>query len=125
MRAASIFTPSPDTPVGAKLPANGVLFQWLDLDATDPDGAPVLVGDFADMCVQIDGTFGTASCTLQGSNDGSNWYPLTDVQAAAITKSSAGLEQVAECPLYVRPLASSTDGTTSINVRLFGRRGRI
>ena len=82
-------------------------------------GTPVEVAGRADRSVQIDGTFDGASVSLQGSNDGSTWFILTDPQGNAITKTSAGLEQVEELTLYVRPYAStSTNGNTSINITL-------
>ena len=105
--------------------------QWGPLTSTNLDGAPVKYAEFADMCVQIDGTFGTATITLQGSNDltsPTNWFTLTDPQGNGIAKVTAGGsvqgEQVLESPVWVRPLASGADGTTSINVRLKFRRNR-
>jgi hypothetical protein len=124
VKQVTIITPSGDSPSAAAMPANGILWTW-SLLANGDTGAPVAIGDYADLCAQFDGAFGTGgTIKLQGSNDGATWYDLTDVQAATISKTSAGLEQVAECPLWVRPNVTAGDGSTSLNCRLFGRRGR-
>lgn len=106
--------------------ANGALVQWLLLTQTGlDDGAPFEGVDFADRTVQFDGTFGVGgSITLEGSNDGTNWFTLTDPQGNAITKTAAGLEVIEEGPRYIRPRVTAGDGTTSLNCRLWARRNR-
>ena len=100
-----------------------MLWAWLAV-ANGDTGAPVKIANFADMTVTIDGTFGVGgSCTFQGSNDGTNWYALTDPQGNAITKTAASMEQVTEAPRYVRPSVTAGDGTTAIDIRLVARRG--
>lgn len=106
--------------------ANGALVSWsaLTFSGTD-DGAPYEGVDFSDRTVQFDGTFGTGgSITLEGSNDGTNWFPLTDPQGNAITKTAAGLEVIEENPRYVRPRVTAGDGSTSLNCKLWVRRPR-
>lgn len=126
VKAFALATPNGDpATLGGLLPANMAMWTWPTC-ANGDTGAPALVGDYADLCAQFDGTFGAGgTVVLQGSNDGASWFTLTDVQQAAISKTAAALEQVAECPLYIRPAVTAGDGTTSINVRLIGRRGRI
>lgn len=99
-----------------------VMVTWTGLDADD-SGSPVSLIDYPDMAVTIEGTFSVGgSCTLQGSNDGTNYYSLTDPQGNAITKTAGGIELVTEAPRYVRPLCTAGDGSTSIQVRIFARR---
>ncbi len=103
---------------------NCVLITWTAL-ANGDDGAPYEGADFVDRTVQFDGTFGAGgSVTLQGSNDGASWFPLTDPQGNAITKTGAGLEVIEEGPRYVRPIVTAGDGTTSLNCRIWARRPR-
>jgi hypothetical protein len=107
---------------------NAALFVWTGLLNGD-DGAPVELMDFADCSIQFTGTFGAGgTISWQGSNDNSatptNWFILNDVQATAITKTAAGLEQVAELCRYVRPVVTAGDGTTSLVATLYARRGR-
>ena len=103
---------------------NTSIITWTGL-ANGDTGEALISFDHADMSAQLQGTFGTGgSVTLQGSNDGTNWYALTDPQGNAITKTAAGLEQVTEITKYVRPSVTAGDGTTALAVVLFMRRGR-
>lgn len=89
------------------------------------DGQPFETGDWADYCVQFGGTFGAGgTILLEGSNDGTTYFTLTDIQASAISKAAASIEQVAEAPRYVRPRVSAGDGTTSLTCTIYARRGR-
>jgi hypothetical protein len=103
---------------------NGSLIVWSGLLNGD-DGSAVEGVDFADKTVAVTGDFGaTGSVTLQGSNDGANWFALTDPQGNAITKTAAGLEVIAEGPRYVRPAVTAGDGDTDLTVTVWARRNR-
>lgn len=103
---------------------NGVLITWTGLLNGDT-GAPYEGADFADRTMQIAGTFGVGgSMTLEGSNDNANFVALTDPQGNAITKTAAGLEVIEENPRYIRPNVTAGDGTTSLTVTVWARRGR-
>lgn len=98
------------------------LITWTLLDSDD-SGAPVELVDYPDKTATITGTFGAAgSITLQGSNDGTNWFALTDGQGNNITKTAAGMELIIENPRYIRPLVTAGDGTTSLTVKILCRR---
>lgn len=108
------------TDIKSMMPA--CIYTWAGLDSDD-SGAAIECMDYADRTVQITGTFGAAgSITMQGSNDGTNWFPLTDPQGNAITKTAAALELIMEAPLYLRPLVTAGDGTTNLTVKLLCRR---
>lgn len=104
-------------------------YNWT-LANTDT-GVPIRTANLSDKCVQFDGTFGAGgSVTLRGSNyqnpndaTAAHWFPLTDAQANAITKTSASGEQVFENPLWISPQVTAGDGTTSIVVRLIAKKG--
>ena len=103
---------------------NAVLYTWTGLLNGD-QGSAVEAADWADRTVQIAGTFGVGgSVTLEGSNDNSNWVALTDPQGNAVTKTAAGLEVFEEGPRYIRPNVTAGDGTTSLTVTVWARRGR-
>lgn len=86
-------------------------------------GEPVELIDYADKTATITGTFGTGgSITIQGSNDGTNWFAMTDAQTSAVTKTAAAMEQLIENPRYVRPNVTAGDGTTSLAVQICCRR---
>lgn len=98
------------------------LVTWATL-ANGDTGAQVDWIDFADRCFQVTGTFGSGgSCTLQGSNDGTNWSALTDPQGNALTFTSQKIEQAIELPRYVRPSVTAGDGTTSLTITLCMRK---
>jgi hypothetical protein len=107
--------------VRAALPA--ILITWSDIQNGDDGSAFEAVG-LVDKTFQITGTFGTSgSVTMQGSNDGSNWFSLTDPQGNAVTKTAAGGELLVENPRYIRPLCTAGDGTTALTVTVLAVRG--
>ena len=100
-----------------------VMFSWTPLTTTNPDGAPIEFAQWADRCVQLSGTWGVGgTAKFQGSNDGTNWFDLSDAQTVAISKTANALEQVVEVPRYARPYVSAGDGNTSITATLVCRR---
>lgn len=96
------------------------IVTWSPLTSTNVDGTPFVCPMFADKSVQVYGTFGGATITVQGSNDSSSptYATLADPQGNALTITLAKLEQILENTYVVRPLLSGGDGTTSITVKL-------
>lgn len=87
--------------------------------------SPITLAPYTDRSVQISGTFNSATVKLQGSNDGTNYLDLTDPQGNAISKTSAGLEQVEEATIYVKPVSSGgTSSSTTVTVYFSGYRNR-
>lgn len=105
--------------------ANCMLVSWTGLLNGD-DGTPVEMGDYADFTAQFQGTPGAGlSVNLEGSVDSTNYVVLTDPQGNVITKTSVGvIELCEEGPRMVRPRVTAGDGTTSLTVTLWARRGR-
>jgi hypothetical protein len=86
--------------------------------------AVVSVPDLADKTVTFTGTFGTGgSVSLEGSNDGTNWFILKDPSSTAITMTAAGLRAVLEHPLQLRGHVTAGDGTTALVMIIMARRG--
>jgi hypothetical protein len=66
--------------------------------------------------VQISGSFGTApTVTLQGSNDGTNWYTLKNVHGTDISVTAAALHEFNSSALYIKPGFTGGSGYT-INI---------
>ena len=94
-------------------------WKWLTLTTTNADGQPLIIDRRTDRTVQVSGTFGAGgTLVIEGSNDGTNYFTLNDLQATALSFTSARLEGISEMPLYIRPRVTAGDGTTSLNVYL-------
>lgn len=108
------------------------VFSYTWTLANGDTGKGVKTANFGDKCVQVDGTYGVGgSVTLRGSNKeapddatAGDWFSLTDPQANAITKTTGtNGEQILENPLWISPIVTAGDGTTSLNIRLIAKRG--
>lgn len=94
------------------------IVTWTGL-ANGDDGDPIQMTGSSDRTIQFDGTFGTGgTIILEGSNDGTNYYALTDPQGNNISKTAGSLETVVELTKYIRPRVSAGDGTTSLTACL-------
>lgn len=94
---------------------------WSPL-AADDDGAPVRLAVYSDRSIQVAGTFGGASVTIGGSNDGVTYHALTDTAGDPLTLTSAALKAIVELPVYIKPRVFGGDGTTNLTITLAGRR---
>lgn len=96
-----------------------ILVTWETL--TDGDsGEPVLVARYADKTVHSDGSYsGSGSITMQGSNNNTAWFTLSDHADTDISLTADTVGAViAQNPLWIRPLVASGDGSTDIDVFL-------
>lgn len=104
-----------------------VLYEWT-LTQADADGASITAHEYGDRTAQIgtSGTtgFGTGTAVMQGSNDGTNWFALTDPQGDGISKTTASLKSVMETPLRTRPVLTGATGGESVSFKLLCRRTR-
>lgn len=117
-------TITPTNLLTAETNADGSLmgFSWALLTAS-PDGSPVQFAQWADRTWQATGSFGGATLTFQGSNDGTNWFTLTNAAggAAAALTAAGGLATI-ELPLYVRPNLTVVGAGATVTVTLLMRR---
>lgn len=91
--------------------------KWTPLTQTNNVGAAFGMSDFQDRSVQVFGTFGGATVTIEGSNDdGTTWATLNDPFGNALSFTAAGLKAITELPQYIRPNVSGAGGTTSLTV---------
>lgn len=105
---------------------NNHVASWAGLLNGD-DGTPLLMAGSQDRSVQFTGVFGAGgSVQLEGSNDvvprGSfptNWFLLSTPQGTTGAKTVAGIVQIEEATLWVRPRVTAGDGTTNIQANLF------
>ena len=88
-----------------------IVTTWAAMAGTD-NGAPFRLPCSADLTFQVSGTFGGATVTFQGSNDGTTWHPLTQRTGTTnMAYTSAAAHACNETPLFVRP--NITGGTGS------------
>lgn len=98
--------------------SRSVVIQWASL-ANGDDGGVIPFSQYADKSVQVTGVFGVAgSVLLEGSNDGTNYVALTDVQGNALAFTSAQIKQVTEISAFTRPRVTGGDGDTLLTVSL-------
>ena len=98
------------------------IVSWLNLARGDT-GTPYTMPGWADKSIQIEGSFDSANGILEGSNDGTTYYTLTDPQGNAISKGSAALEAVTEMTRYIRPRVDGAGGAAAVDFYLAVRRG--
>jgi len=103
-------------------------FTWAAMGNADV-GDWIQIPKDPDKVFQVFGTFGGATVVLQGTNDpnaittpsSANPITLTDPLGNNVSFTSAGMKQVLEDPIFVRPSTSGGSGT-SITVILSSRR---
>lgn len=87
------------------------LVTWEAMGNAD-SGAAFAVPYSADLSFQVAGTFGSATVTFQGSNDGTNWSALTQQGGTtSMAYTTAGLRTAQEMPAFVRPITAGGTGT--------------
>ena len=99
---------------------DGVLmFSWA-LTTANLDGAPIEFPQWGNRCWSVGGgTWGGATLAFQGSNDGTNWFPLSNAAGgAAATLSADGGKSTIEVPRYVRPFLSTPGAGAVLTVVL-------
>lgn len=100
-------------------------FTWA-LTTADPTGTEALYAEWADKTWAIDSaSWGGATLTLQGSNDGTNWFTLANAAGGtALTFTSGACSGACsiETPLYVRPKLTTVGVGAVVGVTLLVRR---
>lgn len=98
-----------------------VLFTWEGL-ANGDDGEPIPFSMYADRSVQVTGEFGIGgSLLIEGSNNGQDWEPLTDLQGTDLVFNTGKIEMVTEITQFIRPIVTGGDATTLLNVILLAK----
>ena len=111
--------------IGYKKGATGnsvaMLIAWENLQVGD-SGAGVTFSMCADRSVQVSGTFGVGgSLSIQGSNDGVNWYTLTGLTGHDLTFTTGGISMISEITQYIKPVITAGDGTTDLTVTILAK----
>ena len=62
------------------------------------------------ITMQAMGTWNTETLSMQGSNDGTTWFAVTDLAGAAVALTADGGAVLKEGPRYIRPSVTSGTG---------------
>ena len=90
-----------------------VLATWAAM-ATGDVGGGIPIAYAADLTGQVTGTFGGATITWQGSNDNTNWHPMTQKSGTGnMAFTSAAVHTANENPAWIRPAVT---GGTSVAI---------
>lgn len=74
--------------------------------------------------IQVVGTFGGATVTIQVSNDGTNWVTAQNMFGAPITLTTSGYAEVTLSAAYIRPnITGGTEDDLDIIMVLRGSHG--
>jgi hypothetical protein len=94
--------------------------------ANGDTGQAVNLASYGTRTVQVAGTFGTGgSVTIEGSNDGTNWFTQVDRAGAALTFTAAGMKTVIDAPIHLRAKCTAGDGTTALSATVAAHRADI
>lgn len=101
-----------------------LLWTWPSLLTATTDGAPIEFAQHADLCWQAVGAnWGSATLTIQGSNDGTNWFTLNKVAGSTATTFTAdGGQTTIERPRYVRPKLTTAGTAADVTVTVHARK---
>ena len=101
---------------------------WETVTCGDTGSAYEVPNWATSLTVQALGTWGddaspidASTLTMQGSNDGTTWATLHADDGNDIAFTAAGMEVIAELPMYIRPSHDKASGG-DIDVWLFARK---
>ena len=101
------------------------LFTWTALASVSGDvGSAVDILGYSSLLITSQLASGTAvAVQLQGSHDGTNWFPLVaDTTPAGNTaKSTVTAVSVSNLPRYFRPSYSASGGNAVANISVLAR----
>jgi len=106
-------SPNTDGPISTAQVVN-----WTGISTGDTINSYAIPDKYGAIgCVQVTGTFGGATITLQVSNNGTTWFNLTDLQGAGISATANTFADFTTAAIYIRP-AITGGSSDSVNVRL-------
>lgn len=115
--------------IDATYQENTIKVSWSGLVSGSVTGAPIPPNwlDYSDRSIQVVGTYGGATVTMQGSNDeGTTFGTVNDAFGTALTFAitSGLIKQVTEVCAGLRPSVTGDTGTTDLDVIAICRRPR-
>lgn len=106
------------SPIDVKKTSRVRIVQWENVTESDTPLKLETEG-FADRTVQVSGTFGGETVTIQGSNDDVNYINLTDHLGVDLAFSSGnGIALIAQSPRYIKPVVAGAGTSTDLDITL-------
>ena len=94
-----------------------IVVSWAALATNGDLGDTQSFAQFSDKTFIVSGSFtGAPTVVIEGSNDGTNWQPLSNRQGTAMSFTAAGMNTSQDRPVYVRPRVSAGGGGASVLV---------
>ena len=118
----AVITPTPILRPGTVDYRGIVIVQWVGVGVGDTC-EPVELGTYSDRSIQLSGTLGTASISLQGSLTGDAYETLLDHNGVPVSLDCNGVRQLSVLTRYAKPVVSDADGTTDITVTMMFKVG--
>jgi hypothetical protein len=87
---------------------------WTGLEAGDTGDNGYCYRDR--IVVQATGTFDSETVTINGSIDGTNFFPLTSDGTTAVAFTVDGMMTVYEAVSYIQPVISDAGGTVDVDI---------
>ena len=106
------------TDVSSKGDGSAMKAVWAAVTENDTFVA-VSMPEYLRASVHISGTFGGGTVVLKGSNTGTNFFGLDDIEGTAISMTSEGLKQVQEGTQYFQPTHSGGSSSSITVTMLF------
>lgn len=100
---------------------DAIVVTWAGMAASGDTGQPIQRPDYLDRSFQVTGNFGSGTVVCEGSNDGVNWFTLTNVAGGSISFTSAGLMQVVEATAWIRPHMTAGSSASAVATMLLRR----
>lgn len=95
------------TPVASSIEGTIQTITWTGVSTADTMTGILLRNACGAIgCMQVSGTFGGSTVTLQGSNDATNYYPITDAAGNDIAVTVAGLVEFSTAAAYIKPASA-------------------
>lgn len=90
---------------------------WSELTTAGSPGAAFKIVSQAALagCVQVTGTFGGSTITIQVSNDNTSWFTMKDLIGSDIVFTAAGMVEFTTSAAYIRAISAGGSGD-SVNV---------
>lgn len=86
---------------------------WASLASGD-SGAGIEVGYAKSLSMQLSGTFTATTVLIEGSNDGTTYYTMDDIEGTAISKTAAAFSEIRDRPKYIRPRISAGGASSDV-----------